>query len=55
MVLLIGECSVAVEHRVPCVSGGATAEHCDNLGCCWDGGDKCFYGKSQGLSCLSAK
>ncbi|XP_077451331.1 zona pellucida sperm-binding protein 4-like [Stigmatopora argus] len=37
-------CQVDAHHRIPCGPPGISPSQCQEIGCCFDGGD-CFYGK----------
>ncbi|XP_037314534.2 zona pellucida sperm-binding protein 4-like [Pungitius pungitius] len=44
------ECQVAQEDKIQCGTPDITAEHCDNINCCFDG-HQCFYGKAVTVQC----
>uniref|UniRef100_A0A8C2ZMC2 Zona pellucida sperm-binding protein 4 n=1 Tax=Cyclopterus lumpus TaxID=8103 RepID=A0A8C2ZMC2_CYCLU len=44
------KCQVAQANRIQCGSADATADHCENINCCFDG-DLCYYGKAVTVQC----
>uniref|UniRef100_A0AAQ4PQH6 Zona pellucida sperm-binding protein 4 n=1 Tax=Gasterosteus aculeatus aculeatus TaxID=481459 RepID=A0AAQ4PQH6_GASAC len=44
------ECQVAQEDKIQCGPADVTAEHCENINCCFDG-HQCFYGKAVTVQC----
>ncbi|XP_077566609.1 zona pellucida sperm-binding protein 4-like [Stigmatopora nigra] len=43
-------CQVDAHHRIPCGPPGISPSQCQEISCCFDGGD-CFYGKHVTLQC----
>lgn len=39
------KCQVEQRHKIQCGTGDITAEQCENINCCFDGG-QCYYGKA---------